>query len=114
MWNGFARREILNSNYETRNDITYVLTSPITYTILIIMSTFTPTELRKNLYKILDTVALHGKSQEIIRNGKKLKIILADKNIDKFKNLKPHNSIIGDPEELVNIKLYEWNEPKNL
>jgi len=77
------------------------------------MTNLTVTALRQNLFKILDSVALHGKEQKLVRRGRKIKIVL-DQKIDKFENLVPHNSIIGDPEDLVNIKLYTWNEPKNL
>lgn len=77
------------------------------------MANLTATTLRQNLFSILDSVVLYGKTPEIKRKGKKIKIVLYDK-VDKFKNLVPHKSIIGDPEDLVKIKAYSWKEPKNL
>ena len=33
---------------------------------------------------------------------------------NKLDKLRPHNTIIGDPDELIDLKIYEWNEEKNL
>lgn len=48
----------------------------------------------------------------------KYQVSTQDKSKRKIKNklskLKPHNVIIGDPEELVSLKLAEWNEVDNL
>ena len=74
------------------------------------MQNITPTELRKNIYQILDKVLETGIPVEIIRNGKLLKII-APEHINKLDNLisRP-DTIIGDPEDLVDIHWqYEVN-----
>ncbi len=64
--------------------------------------------LRQNIYNLLDKVIENNIPIEINRKGKKLKIISTEK-IDKFKNLKRRNLIIGDPEDLVNISFEkEW------
>lgn len=77
------------------------------------MKQMTATALRKDLYGTLDQVAESGTPVQIERKGKKLLIIAADET-DKFSRLIPHNSIVGDPDELVNLKVWEWDEEKNL
>ena len=37
-----------------------------------------PTELRRNLYRILDEVLLTGRAQEITRNGRRLLLVAAE------------------------------------
>ncbi len=67
------------------------------------MRQITPTELRSNLYNLLDEVLGTGIPLEINRGGKRLRISPVEEP-DKLKNL-VHRSgiIIGDPEELVTI-----------
>lgn len=73
----------------------------------------TPTELRKNLYKILDRVAEKGEEVLVRRKGKVLRI-KSDKPPGRFDKLEPHDVIIGNPEELVSLKTAEWDEGKIL
>lgn len=77
------------------------------------MGTITVTALRENLYKVIDKVALSGVPQEVKRKGKKIKIVLEGR-VNKFDNLMAHNSIIGNPEDIINTKSYLWKEPKNV
>ena len=64
-----------------------------------------PTELRKNIYKILDTVLETGSPVEIKRKGKILRITPAEP-VDKFQRLTPRPDVIqGDPDDLIHI---EW------
>ncbi|MBM3144569.1 MAG: type II toxin-antitoxin system Phd/YefM family antitoxin [Chloroflexi bacterium] len=67
------------------------------------MKTITPTELRANIYNLLEGVLSTGIPLEIKKGDKKLKIVSIEK-VDKFQNLihRP-NAIQGDPEELVAI-----------
>ncbi len=66
-----------------------------------------PSELRRNIYNLLDQVIETGIPLEIKRKGHKLKIV-PSKPTSKLANLKPHPECIpGNPEELVNIT---WNE----
>ena len=63
-----------------------------------------PTQLRANLYKILDQVLETQTPIEVVRNGQLLEISV--KNIIKARgslaNLKPHpNTINGNPDDLV-------------
>jgi len=77
------------------------------------MKQMTATAFRKDLYQSLDQVAQTGVPLEITKKGKRLRVSLAD-TVDKFSRLVPHDSIIGDPDELVNLRVYEWTEEKNL
>ncbi len=64
-----------------------------------------PTELRKNIYKILDRVLETGQPVEIKRRGQILRIVPAE-SVDKFQHLTPRPDVIkGDPEDLVHL---EW------
>jgi antitoxin (DNA-binding transcriptional repressor) of toxin-antitoxin stability system len=69
----------------------------------------TPTELRKNLYRILDRVLSTGTPVEIDRDGKLLKIVPLERP-SRLERLSPHpGTIVGDPEELVEIDwTREW------
>ena len=71
------------------------------------MKTLTPTELRSNIYRILDEISATGMPVEINKNGKKFKII-PEQPVDKLKNLvsRPH-IIKGNPEDLVHM---DWEE----
>ncbi|MBW1894179.1 MAG: type II toxin-antitoxin system Phd/YefM family antitoxin [Deltaproteobacteria bacterium] len=77
------------------------------------MEAISPTALRNNLFKIIDSVIQTGIPVEIERKGHRLKIIVEEKK-SKFKNLKPRNCIVGDPDELIDIKVAEWDEEKIL
>ncbi len=70
----------------------------------------TATELRKNIYKLLDQVLENGKPIEIKRKGKRLLISPAE-TVSKLKNLEGHSDcIVGDPEDLVHMDWYrEWS-----
>ncbi len=74
------------------------------------MKTITVTELRGNIYNLLDEVLNTGTPLEIIKGGKKLKIMPV-KRVNKLQNLvsKP-NVIKGDPDDLVDIS---WEKEMN-
>jgi hypothetical protein len=73
----------------------------------------TATELRQNLYKILDRVAESGEDVIVRRKGRILRI-KGEKSVSRFDSLVPHDIIVGDPDELVSLKTSEWDEEKNL
>ncbi len=67
----------------------------------------TPSYLRENLYTILDQVAKTGVSPEIIRKGRKLRIV-ADRKPDVFARLKKHPNVLhGKPEDIVHM---DWSK----
>lgn len=67
------------------------------------MKTIKPTELRRNLYTLLDEVLKTGIPLEIDRKGELLRIIPISKS-NKLENLVSRpDAIRGDPEDLVDI-----------
>lgn len=67
------------------------------------MKTVTPTELRANIYKLLDEVLETGTPLEIRKGGRHLRIVpLGQEN--KLQNLIAHPDVIqGNPDDLVEI-----------
>jgi prevent-host-death family protein len=75
------------------------------------MKTITATELRGNIYTLLDEVLKTGIPIEIKRGGKKLRIIPLTAT-DKLGNLVARpNAIVGNPDDLVDI---HWEKEINL
>ncbi|MCP4164648.1 MAG: type II toxin-antitoxin system Phd/YefM family antitoxin [Chloroflexi bacterium] len=69
------------------------------------MKTVTVTELRGNIYKLLEEVLSTGVPLEVKKGGEKLRIMPVD-GVDKLNNLTYQPEIIqGDPDELVHM---EW------
>jgi prevent-host-death family protein len=69
----------------------------------ITMKTITVTELRGNIYNLLDEVLSTGIPLEINKGGKKLKIIPVGKS-KKLQNLVSRPNVIkGNPDDLVSI-----------
>ena len=67
------------------------------------MKTITATELRGNIYKLLDEILNTGIPIEINKGGKKLKIVPASKT-KKLQNLVSRPNVIkGNPDDLVDI-----------
>ena len=75
------------------------------------MKSVTPTELRANIFRLLDEVLKTGIPLEVRKGGKKLRIVTVEE-VDKFHNIvsRPH-VIQGDPEQLVEIS---WEDEVNL
>jgi hypothetical protein len=75
------------------------------------MAAITLTELRADLYKVVDQIIETGVSVEVQRNGHKIKIILADGS-SKLERLVQRTGVInGDPEDIVHCEwLQEWSE----
>ena len=66
----------------------------------------TASELRQNIYKLLDQVLESGVPLEIERNGRRLRVIPTDAP-GKLDRLIGHpDYVVGDPEELVHI---DWS-----
>jgi hypothetical protein len=77
------------------------------------MRPITLTSLRNNLFKIVDEVIQTGNPVELIRKGHRLKIVVEAKK-SKLDNLKPHDCIVGSPDELIDLKVAEWHETAKL
>jgi len=75
----------------------------------------TATQFRAQLYSTLDEILQTGRPIWIKKSGKKFKLSLEKTKIkDKFSRLETHRTIIGNPDDLIDIKLGEWTELKNL
>lgn len=75
------------------------------------MKTISVTELRGNIYQLLDEVLKTGIPLEIIKGDKKLKIIPVEQP-DKLQNLISRPNVIkGNPDDLVHIT---WEKEVNL
>jgi prevent-host-death family protein len=70
----------------------------------------TASKLRENIYKILDQVAETGVPVEIVRKGKRLRLI-ADSPIDrkktKLSRLLAHDVMKCEPDEIIHM---DWSE----
>lgn len=75
------------------------------------MKTVTPTELRTDIYNLLDEILQTGLPIEIKKGDRRLRIIPVEK-MDKFQNLVSRSDVIqGDPDSLV---LVNWEEEVSL
>lgn len=75
------------------------------------MKTVSPTELRSNIYKLLDDVLNSGVSLEINKGGKLLRIVPVAKS-NKLTNLVSRSDVIvGNSDDLVDIS---WEKEVNL
>ena len=75
------------------------------------MKTVTPTELRSNIYNLLDEVLRTGIPLEINKGDRKLRIVPVEK-VDKLQSLIARPDVIkGDPDDLVDIS---WEKDVNL
>jgi len=67
--------------------------------------------LRKNIYRLLDLVLETGEPLEIERNGRFLKVVPELRKGSKLSRLVRHDCISGDPEEIVHLDWSgEWSE----
>jgi len=66
----------------------------------------TASKLRENIYQILDEILKTGVPLEIVRKGRKLRIIPV-KSESKLKNLKKHDCLKGHPEDIVHM---DWSD----
>jgi len=73
----------------------------------------TLTTLRQQLFKAVDRVITTGIPLVITRKGHRLKIVL-DEPKSKLSNISKHDCIVGEPEDLVALKLTEWHEVDNV
>jgi antitoxin (DNA-binding transcriptional repressor) of toxin-antitoxin stability system len=70
----------------------------------------TATELRSQLYRVLDRIAETGEPVEIVRKGKTLRISAEVERPRVFSSerLAPHpGTIVGDPDDLIQV---DWSK----
>ncbi|MGQ0845284.1 MAG: type II toxin-antitoxin system Phd/YefM family antitoxin [Sporichthyaceae bacterium] len=66
-----------------------------------------PSELRANIYRLLDEVLETGIPLEVERNGRRLRIV-PDEPPSKLARLVPHpGAVLGDPEDLAGL---DWSD----
>jgi hypothetical protein len=65
-----------------------------------------PSQLRANLYRLLDRVLKTGEAIEIDRAGKRLLLVPKEKK-SKLGNLVKRDVVVGDPEDLVHM---DWSQ----
>lgn len=71
----------------------------------------TPSELRRDVYRLLDEVLESGEPLEIERKGRLLRIV-PDQPTSKLARLRPHpGTIIGDPEDIVHMDWSHYWDP---
>ncbi|MCG8479750.1 MAG: type II toxin-antitoxin system Phd/YefM family antitoxin [Spirochaetales bacterium] len=63
------------------------------------------TELRQNLYRIVDHVLETGEAVEILRKGKVVRLV-ADSVPGIWDRLEVREAVVGDPEDIVSI---DWS-----
>jgi len=69
----------------------------------------TASELRQNIYKLLDQVLDSGVPLEIERNGRRLRVVPVDAPSKLDRLIEHPDLIVGDPEDLVHIDWsHEW------
>lgn len=72
------------------------------------MKTVTATELRSDVYKLLDEVLATGVPLEVKKAGRTLRIVPVEP-VDKFANMEFRPDVVnGDPADLVHIE-WEYN-----
>jgi prevent-host-death family protein len=70
----------------------------------------TASELRADVYRILDRVLQTGAPVEIVRHGKVLKIVPASAVRQERRSRRPKKVMVGDPERYVHLDwLSEWS-----
>jgi antitoxin (DNA-binding transcriptional repressor) of toxin-antitoxin stability system len=72
----------------------------------------TASELRQNVYSILDEILETGVPVEILRKGRVLRIV-PDQKPSKLVRLKKRPCVVGDLDSIVHMNwLKEWSETK--
>ena len=75
----------------------------------------TESQLRQDVYRLLDKTIETGRPLEVRRKGRILRIVSEPCTGGKLKSLVSHECINGDPEELVNIDWSDsWNSDEGL
>lgn len=80
------------------------------------MQTLSLTALRQNIFQVADHVLDTGEPVIIERHGQRL-VLAPEKPASKLDKLPRRKLFDGDPEELVELKVWderEWREPDNL
>ena len=76
-------------------------------------ATITATELRRNVYRVLDRVLETGVPQEIVRQGRKLMIVSSEPKRRRFEDAPKHQVLNCTYDELVDTSWEKtWNRDR--
>jgi prevent-host-death family protein len=76
------------------------------------MKALTASQLRADVYRLLDRVIETGEPLEVQRGRKKVRIIPIDR-VKRTERLKKRNWIVGDPEKIVTVDWStHWRPPE--
>lgn len=76
-------------------------------------STYGLSSLRANLFQIVDAALQSGEPVPLERNGQRLWLV-PERKTSRIDRLPTLDIIVGNPNDLVNLNVSEWNETKNL
>lgn len=66
----------------------------------------TPSQLRQDIYRLIDHVLESGEPLEIERKGRRLRLV-PDDSMDRLSRIRTHAGVIvGDPDDLVSV---DWS-----
>ncbi|MDN5853820.1 MAG: type II toxin-antitoxin system Phd/YefM family antitoxin [Actinomycetia bacterium] len=76
----------------------------------------TLSQLRQNVYRLIDHVLDTGEPLEINRKGRRLRLVLDEPQGDRLAAIHTNpNAIVGDPEELVSLDWSgEWDADRQI
>ncbi|QDP98321.1 type II toxin-antitoxin system Phd/YefM family antitoxin [Microlunatus elymi] len=79
-------------------------------------TTVTASELRQNIYRLLDQVLDSGEPLEISRKGRLLRLVADEPRGDRLAGIHTNpNVIVGDPDDLVSIDWSgEWDADRQV
>lgn len=72
------------------------------------------TALRKRLFEVIDWVLATGTPAVVERKGRRVLLVPEKRIGSRLERLRKRNGIVGDPETLVEQKVGEWHEARNL
>jgi hypothetical protein len=72
------------------------------------------TALRKRLFEVVDRVLDTGVPAVVERRGRRVLIVAEDRTGSRLARLRRRQGIVGDPDDLVDLKVAEWREDQNL
>lgn len=76
----------------------------------------TPSQLRQNIYRLIDHVVDTGEPLEIHRKGHTLRLVLDEPGLDRLGAIHTNPAVIvGDPEDLVSLDWSgEWDTDRQV
>lgn len=76
----------------------------------------TPSQLRQDVYRLIDAVLETGEPLEITRNGRRLRLVPDESGPDRLAAIQVNPDVIaGDPDELVSMDWSsEWDDDRRL